>query len=75
MTMAKLPKAPYPLPQLTSGELLKYISELRQAVRTDLSDSDRNLVLTRLGASYAEANERGMTVPEAAEAADIRPIS
>ena len=75
MIMAKLPKAAYPLPQLTSGELLTYISELRQAVRTDLSDSDRDQVLARLGAAFAEANDRGMTVPESTEAADIRPVT
>jgi hypothetical protein len=75
MNMAKLPKAAYPLPQLTSGELLTYVSELRQALRTDLSDSDRDQVLVRLGAAFAEANERGMTVPESTEAVDIRPVT
>ena len=73
--MAKLPKAPHPLPQLTSGELVRYISELGTAVRTGLGDSDRDQVLARLGAAYAEANERGMTVPEAVGTADVRPIA
>jgi hypothetical protein len=75
MIMAKLPKAAYPLPQLTSGKLLTCVSELRQALRTDLSDSDRDQVLARLGESFAEANERGMTVPESTKAADVRPIT
>jgi hypothetical protein len=75
MIMAKLPKAPHPLPQLTSTELLKYIEELRQALRTDLSDSDREQVLARLGPSYAEANERGLTVPGAAEVPEARLIA
>jgi hypothetical protein len=61
--------------QLTSTELLTYISELRQALRTHLSDTDRDQVLARLGTSFAEANERGMTVPESTEAADIRPVT
>lgn len=65
--MAKLPKASHPLPQLTSGELLRYIGELRQALSTDLSDSDRELVLGRLGKCYTEASERGLTVPDVAE--------
>jgi hypothetical protein len=75
MIMAKLPKAPHPLPQLTSTELLKYIEELRKALRTDLSDSNREQVLARLGPSYAEANERGLTVPGAAEVPEVRPIA
>lgn len=74
MIMAKLPKAPHPLPQLTSTELLKYIEELRQALRMDLSDSDREQVLARLGPSYAEANERGLTAPGAAEVSGVRSI-
>ena len=44
-------------------------------MRTDLSDSDRDQVLARLGAAFAEANDRGMTVPESTEAADIRPVT
>jgi len=75
MIMAKLPKAPHPLPQLTSTELLKYIEALRQALRTDLSDRDREQVLARLGPSYAEANERGLTVSGAAEVPEVRSIA
>jgi len=75
MIMAKLPKASHPLPQLTSTELLKYIEALRQALRTDLGDSDREQVLARLGPSYAEANERGLTVPGAADAPEVGSIA
>ena len=73
--MAKLPTAPHPLPQLTSSELLKHISELRQALRVNLSDGDRELVLGRLGKCYTEASERDLAVPESAEAPGVRPIA
>ncbi len=73
--MAKLPTAPHPLPQLTSGELLRYIGELRQALRAELSDADRELVLGRLGKCYTEAGERDLAVPDAADAPKVRPIA
>lgn len=72
--MAKLPTASHPLPQLTSGELLRYIGELRQSLRADLSEADRELVLGRLGKCYTEANERGLGVPEA-EAPGVHPVA
>ena len=67
MIMAKLPKAPHPLPQLTSSELLTYIRQLREALNAKLSQGDRELVLGQLGKSYTEASERGLTVPAVAE--------
>ena len=59
--IAKLPVAPHPLPplpQLTTTELARYVTDLQQALTGNLSESDRQTVLARLGNAYAENGTR-----------------
>jgi hypothetical protein len=70
--MAKLPKLPraeHPLPQMTSTELAKYITDLRAAQELNLSDEDHTFVLERLGKAYAELNTRSEESKSATDAA------
>lgn len=69
--MTDLPQAPHPDGQMTTAELAAYIDDLRQALYKDLDDKERDTVLRRLGAAYAEQNDRARTgamppVPEQA---------
>ena len=55
---SKVPPAPYPVEQLTTGELATYIDQLKAALQKPLTQPERDLALMRLGAAQSHQNER-----------------